>query len=211
MIFNLLANPLYALPVLAAIVIAFTVHEFSHALTAEKLGDPTPKALGRLTLNPLAHIDILGFLLLLFAGFGWGRPVPFNENRLKNPKWGAALIALAGPFSNLALAALAFAALYLLTVNGVLPPNSLLAVFLAFLIQFNIVLMLFNLIPIPPLDGSKLLFALIPDRHEQIRQALTIYGPMILLGLIIFDSFSPVSLFGSLFGFFLRGIERLVS
>jgi Zn-dependent protease len=211
MLFYLLENPILIVPVLAAIIIAFTVHEFSHALTAELLGDNTPKVLGRLTLNPLSHIHGLGFLLLIVAGFGWGKPVPFNANNLKNPKWGSAIIALAGPFSNLVLAVLSGAVLWLLSNNIALSPNSLLSVFLVFLVQFNIILMLFNLLPIPPLDGSKLLFALIPDRYAQLRNTLAVQGPIILLFLVIFDSLSPVSIFGTIFNFFLSGVDRLIS
>ncbi len=209
MLFYLLQNPVLILPVLAAIIIAFTVHEFSHALAAEWLGDSTPKSLGRLTLNPMSHIHGLGFMLLLVAGFGWGKPVPFNERNLKNPKWGAAVIGLAGPFSNLVMMLLGIGVLALMTSQGILPPNSLLTIFLTFLIQFNLVLMLFNLLPIPPLDGSKLLLALIPNKYEQFRQNLMINGPTILLMLVLADFVLPISIFGTLFSFFLRGIERL--
>lgn len=207
----LLSNPIFIVPVIAAILIAFTVHEFSHALAAETLGDPTPKSLGRLTLNPISHIHGLGFLLLLVAGFGWGKPVPFDPRNLKNPKVGSAIIGFAGPFSNFILAIAGVGLIWLLGPTlGILPPNSLLTIFLVFLVQFNIILLVFNLIPIPPLDGSKVLFALIPDRYAHIQQTLTIYGPMILLALIIFDSLSPISIFGTLFGFFLNGIDRLL-
>lgn len=209
MLFNLLSNPILLIPVMAAIIIAFTIHEFAHALAAELLGDETPKNLGRLTLNPLSHVHWLGFLLLLVAGFGWGKPVPFNANRLKNPKWGSAIIGLAGPFSNLIMAIISVLVIYALNATVGINPNSLLAVFLIFLYQFNVILMIFNLIPIPPLDGSKLLFALIPDKYSALKQSLAINGPMILILLIIVDATLPVSIFGTLFSFVFTGINRI--
>lgn len=209
MIFTLLSNPMFIVPLLAAMLIAFTVHEFSHALMAEWLGDPTPKSLGRLTLNPIAHIHGLGFLLLILTGFGWGKPVPFDPSRLKNPRWGSALIGLAGPASNLVMAAIGIFALVILNRQG-MAGNNLLSIFLLFVVQFNVILMVFNLIPIPPLDGSKLLFALIPDRREDLRDMLSYYGPFVLLFLIIFDSTLPVSVLGSLFQFFLNGAQYFV-
>lgn len=215
MIFNLLSNPFLLVPVLAAILIAFTFHEFSHAFVAELLGDHTAKSLGRLTLNPLAHIHGIGFLMLLVAGFGWGKPVPYNPNNLKDPKWGSVMIGLAGPVSNLLLAICAVIILSVLSHLGVFASvtdmnNNLLVIFLVLLIQFNVVLMVFNLLPIPPLDGSKLLFALIPSRYEHIKQMIMINGPMILISLLIIDSLSPVSIFGGLFNFFLSRIDYLV-
>ncbi len=200
---------MFIVPLLAAMLIAFTVHEFSHALMAEWLGDPTPKSLGRLTLNPIAHIHGLGFLLLILTGFGWGKPVPFDPSRLKNPRWGSALIGLAGPASNFLMAAIGVFALTILSRQG-MAGNNLLSIFLLFVVQFNVILMVFNLIPIPPLDGSKLLFALIPDRREDIRDMLSYYGPIVLLFLVIFDSTLPVSILGSLFQFFLNGAQYFV-
>lgn len=209
MLFSLLANPIFIIPLLAAIIIAFTVHEFSHALAADWLGDPTPRNLGRLTLNPIAHIHGLGFVLLLLVGFGWGKPVPFDPSRLKSPRWGSALIGLAGPASNLIFAVLSLLALSVLARQG-MASNTLLSIFLLFLFQFNTILMVFNLIPIPPLDGSKLLFAFIPERRDDLRQLLSNYGPFILLFLVIFDAALPVSIFGSLFQFVLNGAQYLI-
>lgn len=211
MIFYLLSNPIFIIPIIASILIAFTVHEFAHAYAAELLGDHTAKSLGRLTLNPIAHIHALGFILLLVAGFGWGKPVPFNPRNLKNPKWGSALIGLAGPLSNLLLAVLTIIIMMLLAGKGLLLANSLLTVFLTFLVQFNIILMVFNLIPLPPLDGSKILFAIIPDRYHHLRVSLNQYGPMILFFLIIVDATSPVSIFGSIFTFFLNVVDRVIT
>lgn len=211
MIFYLLSNPIFIIPIISSILLAFTVHEFSHAYAAELLGDHTAKALGRLTLNPIAHIHPLGFILLLVAGFGWGKPVPFDPHNLKNPKWGSALIGLAGPFSNLLLAVLTVLIMMFLTSRGLLLPSSLLTIFLTFLVQFNIILMVFNLIPLPPLDGSKVLFAIIPDKYHHLRVSLNQYGPMILFALIIIDATSPVSIFGSIFSFFLNAVDRVIT
>lgn len=209
MLFYLLSTPILIVPVLAAIIIAITVHEFSHALAAERLGDNTAKNLGRLTLNPMSHIHPMGFVLLLLVGFGWGNPVPYDERNLKKPKRDALLIGLAGPFSNLILAILGIVIMVILSKYG-LTPNSLLAIFLGFLVQFNIILMIFNLLPIPPLDGSKLLFAIIPDKYHHLQQKLAMYGPMLLLGILVFDYITPYSIFGTIFSFFLNGIERLI-
>ena len=210
MLFSLLSTPMLLLPLAAAIILAFSVHEFSHAFVAYKLGDNTAQALGRLTLNPVSHVDPLGLLLLFTVGFGWGKPVPYNANNLKNPKWGAAMIGFAGPLSNFLLGALGIIVLMLFGRFGNLPPNSLLAFFLIMLVQFNAVLMLFNLIPVPPLDGSKILFALLPDRLDYIRDALMTYGPLALLGLVILDSFSNLNIFGNLFSGFFSLLNRLL-
>jgi Zn-dependent protease len=210
MLFSLLQSPILLIPVMAAIIVAFTVHEFSHALAAELLGDETPKNLGRLTLNPMSHVHWLGFVLLLVAGFGWGKPVPFNPNRLKNAKWGSAIIGMAGPFSNLVMAIISVLAITILNNTIGISPDSLLAVFLVFLYQFNMILMIFNLIPVPPLDGSKLLFALVPDKYAGFKQSLATNGPMILIMLIILDTFLPVSIFGTLFSFILGGVNKFL-
>ena len=210
MLFQLLSDPILLIPVLAAIILAFTFHEFAHAAAAELLGDSTPKSLGRLTLNPISHIDPLGFFLLILAGFGWGKPVPFNPVNLKNPKSGSAIIGLAGPFANLILGAMALLAIIVLRNLGLLDPNSLLTFFLVILVQFNVVLMIFNLIPVPPLDGSKILLAVVPDKYAVFKHNLINYGPTILFGLILLDAFSNISIFSRLFSFFLDGVNRLI-
>lgn len=155
-----------------------------HAWAADYLGDPTPKAAGRVSLNPMAHVDIFGTillpLLLIISGsgfvFGYAKPVPINPNNFKNYRIGQALTALAGPLANLILL-LAFAGLYKLT-----PGRGAFTDFLTIMIQLNVVLMVFNLLPVPPLDGSKLLYTFLP--FETVRK-LEIYGPFILLPLII--------------------------
>jgi len=181
-----------------AILVALSTHEFSHALAGTLLGDTTAKRLGRLTLNPLAHVDPIGLLALVTIGFGWGRPVPFNPYNLKNQKWGPALVALAGPGMNL-LIALALG-LILRMVGPLLGSENLLSQFLFLSVFLNIALLLFNLIPVPPLDGSKLLLAVLTGRrHEQVRIFLETRGPMLLLGLIVADLILGINIFGWLF------------
>jgi Zn-dependent protease len=193
-------NPLYFIVWVAAILIALTVHEFSHALAAYYLGDQTAKRMGRLTLNPLAHLDPIGFLALVLVGFGWGKPVPFNPYNLRYPKWGSAMVAAAGPLSNIISVVvfglvLKYAAPYLATGN-------LLTEFLTLLVVLNLVLCLFNLIPIPPLDGSKfLLSALTAPEHYKARFLLETRGPIILLALIILDSLSGLNILSTVFSF----------
>lgn len=187
---------------LLAIVYGITVHEFSHVLAAYLQGDDTGRLMGRLTLNPVAHIEPFGMLLLLVAGFGWGRPAPFNPHNLKYHRWGEVMVALAGPASNLISIALFMA---LAAVLGpVLGPMNLLMQFLGLLILINMVLLVFNLIPIPPLDGATLLFELLPDRLSHIKNQLSRNGPWILLMLIIADNFLGINIFSRIFGFFFR-------
>lgn len=209
MILSLLSEPMLLLPILLSLLIAFTVHEFAHAYVADRLGDPTPKSLGRLTLNPLSHLHPIGFLMLITVGFGFGKPVPYDDRYLKNPKWGAAWIGLAGPISNLILAFAAILILVLLVSNG-MPQTSLLYLFLLFLAQFNVALMVFNLLPIHPLDGSKVFDAIVHDRYDNIKVWLANYGPFLLLMLILLDATSPISVFGRLFQFVLSGLEGIV-
>lgn len=202
MIISLLfSEPILFFVWILAIVYGITIHEFSHILAARLQGDDTGERLGRLTLNPLAHLDAVGFFMLLFVGFGWGKSAPYNPYNLKFQKWGEALVAMAGPISNL-LSIVVFGLLGRL-LTPYLGAGNLLLQFLAFLLLINIVLLVFNLIPIPPLDGSKLLFAILPARFNYVEQYLTARGPWILLMLIIADNFLGINIFGRLFdGFF---------
>ena len=161
---------MYILSTLLTIFLVLPLHECAHALVASRLGDDTAKRQGRITLNPLVHIDYVGAALLLLIGFGWAKPVPINPRNFKNPKAGMAISALAGPMSNL-LAAIAAGllqnGLLALCVNGVLPYGSVadhIFLFFKFLISVNISLAVFNFIPVPPLDGSKILMAFLPNK-----------------------------------------------
>lgn len=168
-----------------AILLALSFHEFAHGFVAYRLGDPTPKHQGRLTLNPLAHLDPVGTLLLLFAHFGWAKPVQVNPyNFAGDKKRGMMIVALAGPFANILLAYLG-ALLLALMIKEILPFNQLTAIFLKDLVQINLVLAAFNLIPIPPLDGSKILAGLLPGQTANLIYRLEQYGPMLLIFLII--------------------------
>lgn len=154
MIFELFTNPLLFFIWTGALLIAVDIHEFAHAWMADRLGDPTPRINGRLTLNPLAHLDPIGTLMLLWTRFGWGKPVPIDDYNLENPRRDSALIALAGPASNLILATFLSLAAKLLGLP-------LISLFITPLIILNISLAIFNLLPIPPLDGSKILLGIL--------------------------------------------------
>lgn len=172
-------NPIVFVLVAAALIISISIHEFSHAFVAYKLGDPTAKYMGRVTLNPKAHLDLYGSLFLIFAGFGWGKPVMFNPINLKNPKRDSALIALAGPLSNFLLA------LVLSFFFKILGMNSILGIFLYFVILYNLFLGLFNLLPVFPLDGFNVVKGFLPyDLSYQWKQ-LEKYGLFILILLLI--------------------------
>ncbi|NMB57113.1 site-2 protease family protein [Candidatus Beckwithbacteria bacterium] len=159
---------------------AITLHEFAHAFMADKLGDPTPKVMGRLTLNPLAHLDPLGALAILFANFGWGKPVMFDPYNLANPKRDSMLISLAGPASNMLLAILLAVLLKFVQVD------SLLNIFLQITISMNIGLAVFNLLPVPPLDGSKILaFFLSNENAAKLESMPSQYTFFIFLVLIL--------------------------
>jgi Zn-dependent protease len=171
---------------IVALIIAITIHEFAHAWMATKLGDPTAKLSGRLTLNPLAHLDPLGTIMLFLAGFGWGRPVPYNPNFIRSGAWGEVWVALSGPISNVIVAFLfALPGRIYLWQTGVSPDGNLFR-FLAVVVTINVLLATFNLLPIPPLDGSKLLY-LILDKLSFGKIDLMAFeriGPMLLLGII---------------------------
>lgn len=182
MLGELFNNPFSFFVWTLALLVAITIHEFSHAWASDRLGDPTARLMGRLTLNPLAHLDPLGTLFLLFARFGWGKPVPFDPFNLKNPRRDAALISLAGPGSNL------ITAIILSLVLKILPglPFSLTAYLLiqAFLIPMIIMsvsLAIFNLLPVSPLDGFKIVAGFLPKHLAYQWEDLESYGLLFLL------------------------------
>jgi Zn-dependent protease len=195
----LFSNPIVFFAQVLALVVGITVHEFSHALAATYQGDPTPQSQGRLSLNPLRHLDPLGTLFLLFAGFGWGKPVQFNPRFLKNPRLGSVIVGLAGPAANLLLIIIFGVLLRVFALQDWIDAESGLFIFLSSLLLMNLVLLVFNLIPIPPLDGSKVLLALLPRRLSHVALWLERSGPMLLFALILIDALSPFSVLGSLF------------
>ncbi|MFH0905339.1 MAG: site-2 protease family protein [bacterium] len=172
-----------------SLVAAITIHEFAHAWAATSLGDITAKASGRLTLNPLAHLDPMGTLMLFVVGFGWGKPVPYNPSFVRRGQWGEVLVAIAGPMANIALAFVAALPGRIYLIGHQALPEGQIYVFLATVVTLNIFLAAFNLIPIPPLDGSKILYLLLTNlgiSHYRVTM-LEQYGPMLLLLLIFTD------------------------
>lgn len=202
MISSLFSDPIALAALVIAFLAALTFHEFSHALAAKLLGDDTAERMGRLTLNPVPHVDPVGFLAVLIAGFGWAKPVPYNPYNLRDQKWGPVIVAAAGPLSNLALFLVVGLAYKGLAAAGLVPQGSALAVFLQALMYINVILFAFNLIPIPPLDGSKFLsLALQHPRHLRTRVWLETQGPTALIIAILVDSFLLNGLvFGTIVG-----------
>lgn len=181
-------EPLTFIVSIIILIMSVVIHELSHGYTAELLGDPTPRLQGRLTLNPLKHLELFGSLIVplitSLAGFtfGWAKPIEWNPYNVKNKRWGEFLIALAGPASNL-LIALVFG--FIIRFAGDALPLSFIQI-ATYVIVINIVLAIFNLIPIPPLDGSKILFSLLPPQFTYIRVALEKYSIFFFLILIFF-------------------------
>lgn len=170
-----------------AILFALTVHEFSHAWMATRLGDPTARIHGRLTLNPLKHLDLVGTFALIFFGIGWGKPVPFNPDNLHNPKRDSALVALAGPFSNL-LTAIIFAIPLKYSGDTAFVPAAVYA-FINHVFLISILLCALNILPFPPFDGSKIIGLFVPQRFHAAYDRYLRDGVKYVVILILFDVF----------------------
>jgi Zn-dependent protease len=179
---TLFSNPLSFLVGLIALAVSIGTHEFAHVLSAYLQGDQTGKALGRLTLNPIKHLDPWGTVAIIFAGIGWGKPAPFNPYNLKHPKWGSTLVAIAGPISNVIIVAITGYALLL--VGPHLRAGNLLLIFLQTMVILNAALAVFNLIPVTPLDGSYLLRALLGPNNALVI-TLERYGFILILALVL--------------------------
>lgn len=172
-----------------ALLVGLTFHEFSHALLADQLGDRSPRLMGRLTLNPIPHIDPLGALMLVVAGFGWAKPVMVNPAALRDGRRGMAIVAFAGPIANMVVA-VAFAAVFrVLDLAGT--EDGFFVRLVALIVQLNVLLAIFNLIPIPPLDGYNVLLAFLPPRQAMVVRQYAPYGVIVLL-LLVFLPGSPL-------------------
>jgi Zn-dependent protease len=197
---GLLWYPLDHLPfVVLVLVIAFSVHEFAHAYSAYKFGDPTAHQLGRVTLNPMVHLDLFGTILLLIAGFGWAKPVPVNRGRFRKPRLMGIIVSAVGPLSNLVIAFIGYFILFMVRANGWDTGMSTggaeaLLTFLSYLITINIMLFLFNLIPIPPLDGYRILQDVLPLRLSYGLQKYEQWAAVIFLLFVFIPPLRRVTL-----------------
>ncbi len=195
-------------------LISLTVHEFSHAFTADRFGDTTPEANGRLTLNPLRHLDPIGSLLILIAGFGWAKPVPINPYALGRRSPSAVMwVSLAGPLSNFALAALAGLVWRLTSFISLPAMPSWLPTLPQFLLEFiwiNLALMLFNLIPIAPLDGEKVAGYFFPPSWSKFMDTIRPYGPLILMAVVFVGPWVGVNVIGWLMGPPINALMKLL-
>ncbi|MEX1156440.1 MAG: site-2 protease family protein [Chloroflexota bacterium] len=175
--------------ILVALVIGITFHEFSHAALADALGDHRPRALGRVSLNPLRHLEPVGALFFLIAGFGWGKPVPVNGYALRPGPIGMTIVAGAGPIANFAMAAVFAVVFRGFDAVGLLEQDFVRLV-LASIVYFNVLLGFFNLLPIPPLDGYNVMLPLLPPRQQFVVQRYAQFGYLVLLALVVF-SYGP--------------------
>jgi Zn-dependent protease len=197
------------LVIVGALILSITVHEFAHAWAADRLGDPTPRYKDRVTLNPLSHLDPIGSIAILLVGFGWGKPVPFDPYNLKDPIKDAAKIAIAGPISNFIIA-ITFALLETLNTALGLAPVALVSGITQVVVTLNIMLAIFNLVPIHPLDGGKVLLAFLPKQTAlEYDHFMHRYGTFILLLLILplTESGSPI---GQLIGPIISFLSGLI-
>jgi Zn-dependent protease len=201
----MLGNPVSLLMNAMILFIALPIHEFAHAWTANYFGDDTPRLYGRLTLNPLAHLDVMGSLMMIVIGFGWAKPVPVNLYALQRRSPSAYMwVALAGPMSNL-LQAIVGAVVFrvLVNVDGLLNSSPMMYYVLLFVTQYiwiNIALMVFNLIPLAPLDGDKVADYLMPPSWARVWETIRPYGPFVLLILLLAGNVLGFNILGNLIG-----------
>lgn len=189
------ADFLSAFNLAVSVLIALVFHELAHGFVSYKLGDPTPKAQGRLTLNPLAHIDPMGAICLFLCGFGWAKPVAIDYSYYKHKKLGTALVSLAGPCTNFLIALVAAVGLKVCISTGVMQ----LVNFLYILFSINVGLGVFNLIPFPPLDGSKIVASVLPSKYYDTWMYLERYGFLILMVLLFMNILTPILTIGTTF------------
>jgi len=195
---------------IVAILYVLTIHEFSHAFSAYLVGDHTAKDFGRLTFNPLAHVDILGFIMLFFAGFGWGKPVPVNPVNFRHPRRDSIIVSVAGPLSNLLSGIFFLIVIKLLDAYTTLSSGNLLINFIFLLVIINFTLFIFNLLPIPPLDGSKVLFNILPSKFDNFKYQLNKYGIWVLFGLLLLDNFLNLGIFRFIFNAFFSLVAIII-
>ncbi len=200
-------NYLLLLAYAVALIIAISVHEFAHAYVAFKNGDPTAKLEGRLTLNPLAHLDPIGTLMLILIGFGWGKPVPVNTNYFKD-KNSELKVAFAGIITNLIVAFVFALPIRIATFAGILPDSSVVLSILNIIVELNIILAVFNLLPIPPLDGSHLVEYFLSEEQKVSYQSV---GPFLLIGIIMLDRLAGTSIIFTIIEPVIRMISFLIT
>ncbi|MDZ7822396.1 MAG: site-2 protease family protein [Candidatus Marinimicrobia bacterium] len=197
------------------ILLSLTVHEYSHGYVAWRLGDPTAKNMGRLTLNPVSHIDPIGMLMLFIVGMGWAKPVPININAFNNPKRDMAVSSAAGPLSNFIMAAFIGLIYRLAPQLQPLQADAGVTLFLKlnlfYFLFINVGLGVFNLIPIPPLDGSKILRGFLPDSKVYIIDYLERYGVFLILGIFLIGRLAGFSIFSRFLGPLISGLIRFFS
>lgn len=193
------------------ILLAITFHEYAHGWMALKFGDPTAKMLGRLSLNPLVHLDPIGTLMLFIVHFGWAKPVPVDPRYFSDPKRQMIWVALAGPIANMILAFISGILIVGFSSSNLMfnSQTAFFANMLVYSLQINLALAIFNMLPIPPLDGSKILRGLLPYRYEYISNTLEQFGPWILISLILFGMMSGFSLFWLFISPFVRFFSSL--
>jgi Zn-dependent protease len=176
---ELINNPLAAITILGSLVIAVTIHEYAHAYVADRLGDPTPRLMGRVSLNPLVHLDLIGSITMILVGFGWGKPVPFDPFNLQRPRQDAALISIAGPASNVILAISASLLARLFNLQDLALQLTIILVYI------NLVLAFFNLVPIHPLDGFKIVHGLLSKEQARAWARSKSYGIYLLILILL--------------------------